>query len=246
MTESRFSIAEGAEYVDYVKEPGKPVDDGLNRFRLENVDRQVSSARPDDVAPYTSQRHITKEEIDGLSYGQKELARNEIYARHAYFPTREDLRDHFMAQGYKLDPRNNPVLNKNFSESSLNFSPVERQNIKALADAQNAERPAVKADKLDAINAVPKTDDGRIVGHRPYSADELKLLDAQMLRYMRNEIAAGSGFYDWSDKNNLDAFAKKTWYTPGKDNRTPDEVKIDEANTRLFFEQEVRRLQGSR
>jgi hypothetical protein len=197
--------------------------------------------RASEVLPQSSDQLIAPEQLKQLKPAQVDTELNRIYARHGYFPTREDLREGFMKEGYKLDPKNNPVLNDKYKDSDLQMNATERQNIAALAKLRTENAPAELKAKLDAINGVQKTDNTRVVGHTPLKPEDVAKMSADNLRYMRNEIAAGAGHYDWKDAKNMQAFSNKTWYTPGKDSRSSEEQKVDAANTKLLFSTEMQK-----
>ena len=70
--------------------------------------------------PHASQRLLTASDLSGLSKRDLRIMRNEIYARHGYIFTTNDMRTHFQKQSW-YRPR--------FRNVDSQLTNVERQNI---------------------------------------------------------------------------------------------------------------------
>ncbi|HIY18203.1 MAG TPA: YARHG domain-containing protein [Candidatus Blautia avistercoris] len=85
-----------------------------------------AAAGGDYILPESSSRYLTREEVSGLNYEQKQMAINEIYARHGYRFTMKEVQDYFNQKSWyqgTVDPAN-------FSESV--FNQYEAANIQLL------------------------------------------------------------------------------------------------------------------
>jgi hypothetical protein len=85
------------------------------------------------VWPWTSQRLVTEYDLQGLSLQDLELMRNEIYARHGWVFSRQDLRRYFESQPW-YRPNNDGLANR-MVEAGL--SGVERRNIQIIQEQEN-------------------------------------------------------------------------------------------------------------
>lgn len=80
------------------------------------------------ILPESNKRELAESELLGLSTEQLRIARNEIYARHGYIFTSEDLYEYFMAKSWYT-----PSIEKeDFPEDNL--SAIEQKNRDLLID----------------------------------------------------------------------------------------------------------------
>lgn len=89
-------------------------------------DPSQGTASGDYILPESSSRYLTQQEVSGLSYEQKQMAINEIYARHGYRFSMKEVQDYFNQKSWyqgTVDPAN-------FSESV--FNQYESANIQLL------------------------------------------------------------------------------------------------------------------
>ena len=82
--------------------------------------------------PWTSQRLVSENDLQGLSPRDLELMRNEIYARHGWVFRRPDLRRYFESQPW-YRPNNDGLANR-MIEAGL--SGVERRNVQIIQELE--------------------------------------------------------------------------------------------------------------
>ena len=85
-----------------------------------------AAAGGDYILPESSSRYLTREEVSGLNYEQKQMAINEIYARHGYRFTMKEVQDYFNQKSWYQGT----VDLANVSESV--FNQYEAANIQLL------------------------------------------------------------------------------------------------------------------
>lgn len=88
--------------------------------------------------PWTSQRLIQPGELAGLSPGELELMRNEIYARRGWIFRRPDLRNYFQSQSWYRPMGDNAYYSNRQVEAEL--TPIEKRNIQTIVSRENALR----------------------------------------------------------------------------------------------------------
>ncbi|PKN57408.1 MAG: hypothetical protein CVU56_11135 [Deltaproteobacteria bacterium HGW-Deltaproteobacteria-14] len=79
--------------------------------------------------PFTATRPVTEADLAGLSRGDLEIMRNEVYARYGHTFVNERLAKHFAAQ---------PDYRPHFKNVSAFLSPLERANVAAIQAAEEA------------------------------------------------------------------------------------------------------------
>lgn len=104
---------EGNAYGDFVKKGSKASN---------------SSASGEYIIPDSSDRKLTKSDLDGLSSDQLRLARNEIYARHGRMFNDSELQSYFDAMSWYV-PTTAP---EDFNDQQ-ELSKIERANIKLIS-----------------------------------------------------------------------------------------------------------------
>ena len=83
----------------------------------------------DYILPTSDSEYLTRSDVEDLSQEENRLAINEIYARHGYTYTTEDLQEYFEDKSwYHSDP---DVNQSTWNDSMLNN--YERENINLLA-----------------------------------------------------------------------------------------------------------------
>jgi hypothetical protein len=88
-----------------------------------------TTASGEFILPFSNTREVTAEDLNGLSFWEMKVARNEIYARHGRSFISKDLSCYFAKQGwYKVDP--------SYSDSSL--SSIETTNVEFILNFEQA------------------------------------------------------------------------------------------------------------
>jgi hypothetical protein len=83
----------------------------------------------DYILPFSNTKEVTAEDLNGLSFWELKVARNEIYARHGRSFVSKDLSCYFAKQGwYKVDT--------SYSDSSL--SSIETTNVEFILNFEQA------------------------------------------------------------------------------------------------------------
>ena len=123
------------------------LDDGLVDEEVAPPDKTPPPASPPAPGPqaawggrwpWTSQRLIQPGELAGLSPGELELMRNEIYARRGWIFRRPDLRNYFQSQPWYRPRGDNAYYSNRQVEAEL--SPIERKNIQIITSRENSLR----------------------------------------------------------------------------------------------------------
>ena len=99
---------------------------------------QQPSAQSGQRWPWTSERLVAQDDLKSLSSNDRELMRNEIYARHGWIFKRQDLQQHFSSQSWYKPagaPENREVVDNRVA-TLLNS--VEKQNAQKILDYEKS------------------------------------------------------------------------------------------------------------
>jgi hypothetical protein len=107
-------------------------------FKKENDDWKITKLDYEMGGQWgwTSQRLISKEDLQSLSLAELNLMRNEIYARHGWVFERPDLEEHFKKQPWyypRGDKSNRVQVNQ---QVTARLTPLENQNIQTIVSRE--------------------------------------------------------------------------------------------------------------
>lgn len=107
--------------------PSQEIDSGSDSMSAYEVSLRVSD--PDAyICPFSSERILTNGDIQNMTQMQRDLARNEIYARHGRIFKEAEFRDYFNSKNWY----NGYIAPEDFKESML--SDIERKNAVFIRD----------------------------------------------------------------------------------------------------------------
>ena len=110
-----------------VEEDNNVADEQTEINKQENMIEIVEVANPEEyIFPYSSQRKLTDEEISSVSRAERDLAVNEIYARHGRMFKDSQIMDYFNKKSWY----SGTIIPEQFDESV--FNDIERYNIDKL------------------------------------------------------------------------------------------------------------------
>jgi tetratricopeptide (TPR) repeat protein len=89
------------------------------------------------VWPWTSQRLVTEYDVQGLSLQDLELMRNEIYARHGWVFSRQDLRRYFESQPWYRPKGGQANREEADRLAAAELSGLERRNVQIIRELEN-------------------------------------------------------------------------------------------------------------
>ena len=162
----------------------------------------------DYVIPGSDTRLLNENDLRGFSSYCLYLARNEIYARHGYIFSNQDLKDYFSTKSWYK-----PLYNGSTFDNNL-LSSIENQNIQFILKHENGQ-----AGDLSNQFIFPYS-------HLQYLGDaDLRGKSAWELKLARNEIYARHG-YIFQSEDLRKYFSEKSWYVPVADANSFDEGAI--------------------
>jgi len=159
--------------------------------------------------PEGSQRLLNNNDLKNLSAEQLKIMRNEIYARHGYVFSADDLAEYFKKQAWYTP------LNNNYQAVAA-LSTTENKNIALIKEYEaklngDVEEPENNADNYLKTGMFPFT------SIRKITYNDVQGLSAWELKVMRNEIYARHGFVFQTDELK-EYFAAQEWYKPLNNN----------------------------
>jgi len=159
--------------------------------------------------PEGSQRLLNNNDLKNLSAEQLKIMRNEIYARHGYVFSADDLAEYFKKQAWYTP------LNNNYQAVAA-LSTTENKNIALIKEYEaklsgEVEEPENNADNYLKTGMFPFT------SIRKITYNDVQGLSAWELKVMRNEIYARHGFVFQTDELK-EYFAAQEWYKPLNNN----------------------------
>ena len=119
-------------------EPSQWDCSGTVGFKKENDGWKITEFDYRGKWPWTSQRLISKPDLQPFSSDELNLMRNEIYARHGWIFRRPDLRNYFESQPWYRPRSDNAYYSNRQVEAEL--SPIERRNLQIIVSRENALR----------------------------------------------------------------------------------------------------------
>ena len=164
----------------------------------------------DSFAVRNSQsRYLDAEDLKDLNEDQLIIARNEIYARHGFVFSDEELQTYFCTKSWYV-----PVGTV-FSESS--FNEFESNNIKLIEIYERKQEGVTFSEDNPYMDYFYSNPGDYILS----DSDSQELQDHQLAKFeddqcvlARNEIYARHG-YVFNDEELLEYFLQQSWYEPG-------------------------------
>jgi len=159
--------------------------------------------------PEGSQRLLNNNDLKNLSAEQLKIMRNEIYARHGYVFSADDLAEYFKKQAWYTP------LNNNYQAVAA-LSTTENKNIALIKEYEAKLNGEVEEPENNADNYL-KTGMFPFTSIRKITYNDVQGLSAWELKVMRNEIYARHGFVFQTDELK-EYFAAQEWYKPLNNN----------------------------
>lgn len=173
------------------------------------VSDQWYVARMDDGRyPVTRIRKLVYSDVANLSASELRIMRNEIYARHGYIFSSDDLKQHFSAESwYRAKTR------------SVTLNSIEQYNVEYIKQFEQSIEQSVPSGKFYDHQTGAwyerQANDGifPISRHRKLTYEDISSFSKGELRLIRNEIFARYG-YIFSSNDLREYFSRQPWYRP--------------------------------
>ena len=195
---------------------------------------QIDSNAAGYMISDSNSRYLSAGDLRHLNAAQLEAARNEIFARHGYIFSNENLRQYFYTKQWYApktvgDDFDNEVLNK-FEQNNIKMIKIYERRLNGVTFSSG--NPNAPYFGTSASYIIYDSN------YRALSPYELYYYSERELVLARNEIFARHG-YTFGDENLLEYFLQKSWYeptTPIGDNNAVQLSSVELANVNLLLE----------